>query len=136
VNILIQSLKGNREAVKRALGENQTAVAAWIKAHRELVGIFLEGDVHLFVKDVVEASLARARSSDGYLDIQAMGVADPVRVEFSSGHAEFRKDRRSLKWSLTRFPHLIVDETCGRESPTSYRLGASGRDAEASGCPA
>lgn len=52
-----------------------------------MIGIFLEGDIHLFVKDVVDARLSHAKSGDGNFDIEALGVADPIRVEFSQEHA-------------------------------------------------
>lgn len=88
VEAVTTALGRNRGAVAGALRENKDLVAAWLKSHRELVGIFLEGDVHLFLDDVVDTAISRARSGDGYMEVEAMGVTEPIRVEFSQKHSE------------------------------------------------
>jgi Uncharacterised protein family UPF0547 len=60
---LADALKNNRQAVVDALKANDTLVKAWLRDHKDLAGIVLKGDVHVFVADVT--SVALTTGSDG-----------------------------------------------------------------------
>jgi hypothetical protein len=52
-----EALKQNRQAVVQAVKENDALVKAWLRDHKELAGIVLKGDVHVFRTDVKAAAL-------------------------------------------------------------------------------
>jgi Uncharacterised protein family UPF0547 len=57
---LADALKHNRQAVVDALKANDTLVKAWLRDHKDLAGIILKGDVHVFVADVTSVALTTA----------------------------------------------------------------------------
>ncbi len=95
-NFLLSALSGSKDlmvVVKRALSENKSAaleafrqndtlLKSWLKDHRELIGILLEGDIHVFVNDVaaVENEIGWRK---GVLSIHVDGAKDPVEIEYA-----------------------------------------------------
>ena len=58
--MLTDALKDNRQALVDAIKANDTLVKAWLRDHKDLAGIVLKGDVHVFVADVTTAALGNA----------------------------------------------------------------------------
>jgi hypothetical protein len=58
--VVTDALKDNRQALVEALKANDTLVKAWLRDHKDLAGIVLKGDVHVFVADVTTVALSTA----------------------------------------------------------------------------
>ena len=70
---LTEALKHNRQAVVEAVKANDTLVKAWLRDHKDLAGIVLKGDVHVFVDDVTSAALTTGRDGRGLLVLTVDG---------------------------------------------------------------
>jgi hypothetical protein len=70
---IAEAFKNNRQAVVQALRDNDALLKAWLRDHKDLAGIVLKGDVHLFVADVTSATLARSRDGRRALVLSADG---------------------------------------------------------------
>jgi hypothetical protein len=57
---LADALKHNRQAVVDAIKANDALVKAWLRDHKDLAGIVLKGDVHVFIADVTSVALTTA----------------------------------------------------------------------------
>jgi hypothetical protein len=58
---LADALKHNRQAVVEALRSNDALVKTWLRDHKDLAGIVLKGDIHVFVDDVESVALTTGR---------------------------------------------------------------------------
>jgi hypothetical protein len=84
---LLEAFRRNGGAMIAALRANDDLVKEWLGAHKDLAGIFLEGDVHLFREDV-EAVHVTVRRGEGLCRITVDG--DVVTVKFNPAkQAEF-----------------------------------------------
>jgi len=87
---LAEALKHNRQAVVDALRANDTLVKAWLRDHKDLAGIVLKGDVHIFTADLTSAMLATTKDGRRVLVLTADG--DQVQVPYDPGReADFRR---------------------------------------------
>ena len=87
---LAEALKHNRQAVVDALRANDTLVKAWLRDHKDLAGIVLKGDVHIFTADITSAMLATTKDGRRALVLTADG--GQVQVPYDPGQeAEFRR---------------------------------------------
>jgi hypothetical protein len=87
---IAEAFKTNRQAVVQALRDNDALVKAWLRDHKDLAGIVLKGDVHLFVADVTSAGLAR--TGDGGRVFVLTVDGETLRVPFDEAHeAEFHR---------------------------------------------
>lgn len=88
--VLADALKHNRQAVVQAIRDNDVLVKAWLRDHKDLAGIVLKGDVHLFVADVTAAGLATTGNGGRVFVLTADG--DTLRVPYDESHEEqFRR---------------------------------------------
>lgn len=89
------ALKQNHQAVVQAVKENDTLVKAWLRDHKELAGILLKGDVHVFREDVTAAVLATGPEGERILVLTVDG--DELRVSYDPSHeADFVRLRDAL----------------------------------------
>ena len=87
---IAQAFKHNRAAVVQALKDNDALVKAWLRDHKDLAGIVLKGDIHLFLVDVTSAGLAR--TADGGRVFVLTVDGETLRVPFDEAHeAEFHR---------------------------------------------
>ena len=87
---LADALKHNRQAVVDALKANDTLVKAWLRDHKDLAGIVLKGDVHIFTADITTAMLATTKDGRRVLVLTADG--DQVQVPYDpSQEDDFRR---------------------------------------------
>jgi hypothetical protein len=87
---LADAFKNNRQAVVQALRDNDALLKAWLRDHKDLAGIVLKGDVHLFLADITSASLARSRDGRRALVLTADG--EQVAVPYDEANeADFRR---------------------------------------------
>ena len=83
---LTEALKHNRQAVVDALRSNDALVKAWLRDHKDLAGIVLKGDVHVFAADVTSVALTSGRDGRRVFILMADGEQlsvpyDPSREE-------------------------------------------------------
>lgn len=84
------AFKNNRQAVVQALKDNDALLKAWLRDHKDLAGIVLKGDVHLFVADITSAALARSRDGRRALVLSADG--EQVTVPYDEANeADFHR---------------------------------------------
>jgi hypothetical protein len=87
--VLADALKDNRQALVDALKANDTLVKAWLRDHKDLAGIVIKGDVHVFVADVTTAALGNARDGRRVFVLAADG--NQLQVLYDASHEdEFR----------------------------------------------
>jgi hypothetical protein len=90
-----EALKQNRQAVVQAVKENDALVKDWLRDHKELVGIVLKGDGHVFRQDVTSAVLATGREGERVLVLT--GDGDELKVPYDPSHeADFVRLRDAL----------------------------------------
>lgn len=88
--VLTDALKDNRQALVDALKANDTLVKAWLRDHKDLAGIVLKGDVHLFVADVTTVALSNAGENRRVFVLAADG--SQLQVPYEPSHDEdFRR---------------------------------------------
>ncbi|MGH9008306.1 MAG: zinc ribbon domain-containing protein [Acidimicrobiia bacterium] len=87
---LTEALKDNRQALVDAIKTNDTLVKAWLRDHKDLAGIVLKGDVHVFVADVTTVALSTAGEGRRVFVLAADG--NQLRVPYDPSHEdEFRQ---------------------------------------------
>jgi hypothetical protein len=86
---LTEALKENRQALVDALKANDTLVKAWLRDHKDLAGIVLKGDVHVFIADATSVALANGSAGQRLFVLAADG--NQLQVPFDPSHEdEFR----------------------------------------------
>jgi hypothetical protein len=89
------ALKQNRQAVVQAVKENDALVKAWLRDHKELAGILLKGDVHVFREDVLTAVLTTGGEGERMLVLTV--DSDELKVPYDPSHeADFVRLRDAL----------------------------------------
>jgi uncharacterized protein UPF0547 len=83
---LTDALKENRQALVDALKANDTLVKAWLRDHKDLAGIVLKGDVHVFVADVTSVALANGGQGRRLFVLAADG--NQLQVPFDPSHED------------------------------------------------
>ena len=87
---LADALKENRQALVDALKANDALVKAWLRDHKDLAGIVLKGDVHVFVADVTSVALTTGRDGRRVFVLTADG--DQLQVPYDpSEDDQFRR---------------------------------------------
>src|SRR2546421_6349663 len=87
---LAEALKENRQALVDALKANDTLVKAWLRDHKDLAGIVLKGDVHVFIADVTTVALSTA--GDGRRGFVIAADGNQLQVPYDPSHEdEFRR---------------------------------------------
>jgi hypothetical protein len=87
---LAEALKDNRQALVDAIKANDTLVKAWLRDHKDLAGIVLKGDVHVFVADVTTVALTTA--GDGRRVFVLAADGNQLQVPYDPSHEdEFRQ---------------------------------------------
>jgi len=90
VEVVKTALVRNKSAVVSAIHQNDVLVKSWLVANRELSGIFLRGDVHLFTDDLDELTIQSVRTRR-FLVVRRADDGTEIRVEYEPSHeAEFR----------------------------------------------
>jgi len=86
-----EALQHNRRAVVDALRANDDLVKSWLRDHKDLAGIALKGDVHVFLEDITSAALATGRDGRRMLVVSTVD-GDQLTVPYDAGvDADFRR---------------------------------------------
>ncbi len=85
-----EALQHNRRAVIEALRTNDALVRSWLRDHKDLAGIVLKGDVHVFLEDVTSAALATGRDGRRVLILTVDGERLTVPYD-AAQEADFRR---------------------------------------------
>jgi uncharacterized protein UPF0547 len=97
---LADALKTNRQAVVDAIKTNDALVKAWLRDHKDLAGIVLKGDVHVFLADVTSVALTTGRDGRRVFVLTIDG--DQLQVPYDPSHEEqFRRLCTALAGSAT-----------------------------------
>jgi Uncharacterised protein family UPF0547 len=83
---LAEALRENRQAVVDAIKANDTLVKAWLRDHKDLAGIVLKGDVHVFVADVTTVALTTA--GDGRRIFVLTADGNQLHVPYDPSHED------------------------------------------------
>lgn len=67
VDKLRHAMEHNRSAFMDALTENQGLIRAWAGEHKDLMGIFLKGDIHIALDSLYSVDLTTRRDGAGVL---------------------------------------------------------------------
>jgi hypothetical protein len=87
---IAEAFKHNRQAVVDAIKANDGLVKDWLRDHKDLAGIVLRGDIHIFVEDVTAVALASARDGRRVFVLTADG--QQLTVPYDAEHdEEFRR---------------------------------------------
>jgi uncharacterized protein UPF0547 len=97
---LTDALKTNRQAVVDAIKTNDALVKAWLRDHKDLAGIVLKGDVHVFLADVTSVALTSGRDGRRVFVLTIDG--DQLQVPYDPSQEEaFRRLCAALAGSAT-----------------------------------
>ncbi len=108
--VLAEALKDNRQALVDALKANDTLVKAWLRDHKDLAGIVLKGDVHVFVADVTTVALSTAGAGRRIFVLAADG--NQLQVPYDASHEdEFRQLCQALAGRAAPAASLLSAET-------------------------
>ena len=124
---LADALKENRQALVYAIKANDTLVKAWLRDHKDLAGIVLKGDVHVFVADVTTVALSTA--GDGRRVFVLAADGNQLQVPYDPSHEdEFRRLCQALAGRAAPAAPLPP-------APTSAPSSAPDASAETKTCP-
>jgi hypothetical protein len=124
---LTDALKENRQALVDAIKANDTLVKAWLRDHKDLAGIVLKGDVHVFVADVTTVALSTA--GDGRRVFVLAADGNQLQVPYDPSHEdEFRRLCQALAGRAAPAAPLPP-------APTSAPGSAPNASAETKTCP-
>lgn len=113
---LADALKTNRQAVVDAIKSNDALVKAWLRDHKDLAGIVLKGDVHVFLADVMSVALTTGRDGRRIFVLTIDG--DQLQVPYDPSHEEqFRRLCAALAGSAT--PTAPLPPTTTPAAPTA-----------------
>ena len=112
-----EALKHNRQAVVEALKANDALVKAWLRDHKDLAGIVLKGDVHLFVEDVTSVALTAGRDGRRLLVLTADGHQLQVPYD-QSQEEQFRRLGAALAGTAAP-PAALPEEASGPMAPAA-----------------
>ncbi len=102
---LTEALKHNRQAVVQAIRDNDALVKAWLRDHKDLAGIVLKGDVHIFVADVTSVALTSGRDGRRVFILTADG--EQLRIPYDPDREEqFRQLCHALAGNAGMAPPL------------------------------
>jgi hypothetical protein len=119
-----EALQHNRRAVVEALRANDALVKSWLRDHKDLAGIVLKGDVHVFLEDVTSAALTTGR--DGRRVLIVMVDGDQLTVHYDAGQeAEFRRLCAALAGEAEPLPAPPTPLTTSTAPPASPSPEAS-----------
>ena len=128
---IAEAFKHNRQAVVDAIRANDTLVKDWLRDHKDLAGIVLKGDIHLFVEDVTSVALATGRDGRRLFVLTADG--QPLTVPFDPAQEEdFRRLCTALAGAVGLSPELAAPS--GAPAPP-VSPGAGPATAETKTCP-
>jgi hypothetical protein len=94
---LVEAFRRNRSAMIAAVRTNDDLVKEWMSAHKDLLGIFLQGDVHLFVEDVEDMQVV-VRRGEGVCRMNADGETLAVKFD-PAKQADFEAIQTALGFS-------------------------------------
>jgi hypothetical protein len=107
---LAEALKDNRQALVDAIKANDKLVKAWLRDHKDLAGIVLKGDVHVFVADVTTVALSTAGDGRRLFVLAADG--NQLQVPYDPSHEdEFRQLCQALAGRAAPTASLPPSET-------------------------
>jgi uncharacterized protein UPF0547 len=113
---LADALKTNRQALVDAIKANDALVKAWLRDHKDLAGIVLKGDVHVFLADVSSVALTTGRDGRRVFVLTIDG--DQLQVPYDPSHEEeFRRLCAALAGSAT--PPASLPSTTTPAGPTA-----------------
>ncbi|HEU4868552.1 MAG TPA: zinc ribbon domain-containing protein [Actinomycetota bacterium] len=103
---LRDALEHNRAAFMDALHENQGLIREWAGEHKDLMGIFLKGDIHIAVDSLYSVDLTTRRDGAGVL---RMDFGDEqLAVQFQASRLQAFQEAKKL-----------IDELIGGVAPAA-----------------
>lgn len=95
VDKLRYALENNRSAFMGALQNNQELIREWAGEHKDLMGIFLKGDVHVAIDSIYSVDLTTRRDDAGVLRLDFGN--EQLAIQFPSNRlASFQAAKRFI----------------------------------------
>ena len=105
---IAEAFKHNRQAVVDAIKANDGLVKDWLRDHKDLAGILLKGDIHIFTEDVTAVALASAKDGRRVFVLTADG--QQLTVPYDADHDdEFRALCAALRDTVGPLTDLPMD---------------------------
>jgi hypothetical protein len=129
---IAEAFKHNRQAVMDAIRANDGLVKDWLRDHKDLAGIVLKGDIHLFMEDVASVGIASAK--DGRRAFVLFAEGQQHVVPFDTEHEpEFRRLCAALADVVGPLTELPVERPA---PPSSSSAGSGSAASGAAAAPA
>ena len=134
---IAEAFKHNRKAVVDAIRANDDLVKDWLRDHKDLAGIVLKGDIHIFIEDVTAVALASAPGGRRVFVLTADG--QQLTVPYDADHDdEFRRLCAALRdtvGSLTELPTDIPAPAPPPPPPPAPTAAPAPGGSETKTCP-
>jgi hypothetical protein len=105
---IAEAFKHNRQAVIDAIRANDGLVKDWLRDHKDLAGIVLKGDIHIFTEDVQSVALASAKDGRRVFVLKADG--QQLTVPYDAEHDDqFRRLCAALRDTVGPLTELPMD---------------------------
>lgn len=128
---IAEAFKHNRQAVVDAIKANDGLVKDWLRDHKDLAGIVLKGDIHIFVEDVTAVALASSRDGRRVFVLTADG--QQLTVPYDTDHDDqFRRLCAALRGTVGPLTELPMEAGAPPPPPTPSAAPAG---AETKTCP-
>lgn len=131
---IAEAFKHNRQAVMDAIRANDGLVKDWLRDHKDLAGIVLKGDTHIFVEDVQSVALASAK--DGRRVFVLMADGEQQVVPYDAEHDdEFRRLCAALRDTVGPLTEVPMDAGPPPPAGPAPTPSAASAGAETKTCP-
>ena len=105
---IAEAFKHNRKAVVDAIRANDDLVKDWLRDHKDLAGIVLKGDIHIFIEDVTAVAIASAKDGRRVFVLTADG--QQLTVPYDADHDDgFRALCAALRDTVGPLTDLPMD---------------------------
>jgi hypothetical protein len=128
---IAEAFKHNRQAVMQAIKDNDGLVKDWLRDHKDLAGIVLKGDIHIFTEDVTAVALASAKDGRRVFVLTADGQQLTVPYD-AANDDQFRRLCAALRDVVGPVTELPT-EPAGPPPPPMPTAAPAG--AETKTCP-
>ena len=120
---IAEAFKHNRRAVVDAIRANDDLVKDWLRDHKDLAGIVLKGDIHIFIEDVTAVAIASAKDGRRVFVLTADG--QQLTVPYDADHDdEFRALCAALRDTVGPLTQLPMETGTPAPPPPSAPTAA------------
>jgi hypothetical protein len=128
-----EAFKHNRKAVMEAIRANDRLVKDWLRDHKDLAGIVLKGDIHIFTEDVTAVALMSA--PDGRRVFALTTEGQQLAIPYDAAQdGDFRRLCEALRDTVGTMTDLMP-EAAGAPAPAPVAPAAAPAPSDTKTCP-